>query len=31
VEKMIPVDWSFIGEVRDDWLDRWRREVITGS
>jgi putative spermidine/putrescine transport system substrate-binding protein len=31
VEKMIPVDWAFIGEVRDDWLDRWRREVITGS
>src|SRR5215207_370474 len=31
VEKMIPVDWAVIGEVRDDWLDRWRREVITGS
>lgn len=31
VEKMIPVDWSHVGEVRDDWLDRWRREVIAGS
>jgi putative spermidine/putrescine transport system substrate-binding protein len=31
VDKMIPVDWAVIGEVRDDWLDRWRREVITGS
>jgi putative spermidine/putrescine transport system substrate-binding protein len=31
VERMIPVDWTVIGEVRDDWLDRWRREVITGS
>lgn len=31
VETMIPVDWALIGEVRDDWLDRWRREVIAGS
>lgn len=31
VEKMIPVDWAVVGEVRDDWLDRWRREVIAGS
>jgi putative spermidine/putrescine transport system substrate-binding protein len=31
VDMMIPVDWAYIGEVRDDWLDRWRREVIAGS
>ena len=31
VAKMIPVDWSYVGQVRDDWLQRWRRDVIAGS
>jgi putative spermidine/putrescine transport system substrate-binding protein len=30
VEKMIPVDWAYVATVRDDWLERWRREVISG-
>lgn len=30
VEKMIQVDWVLIAEVRDEWLERWRREVISG-
>ena len=28
--KMIPVDWGYVGSVRDQWLERWRREVIAG-
>jgi putative spermidine/putrescine transport system substrate-binding protein len=27
--KMIPVDWGYVGSVREQWLERWRREVIT--
>ncbi|HEU5430940.1 MAG TPA: ABC transporter substrate-binding protein [Thermomicrobiales bacterium] len=30
VAKMIPVDWTYVAKVRDDWLNRWRREVISG-
>jgi putative spermidine/putrescine transport system substrate-binding protein len=26
--KMIPVDWSWIATVRDQWNNRWRREII---
>lgn len=29
--KMIPVDWGFVGSVRDQWLERWRREIITAN
>jgi putative spermidine/putrescine transport system substrate-binding protein len=25
---MIDVDWAFITDVRDRWLERWRREII---
>lgn len=27
-EKVIPVDWLYVAAVRDQWLERWRREVI---
>ena len=26
---MIPVDWNDILKVRDQWNNRWRREVIS--
>jgi putative spermidine/putrescine transport system substrate-binding protein len=26
--KMIPVDWDWIATVRDQWNNRWRREII---
>ena len=26
--RMIPVDWAEIAKVRDQWNNRWRREVI---
>jgi putative spermidine/putrescine transport system substrate-binding protein len=29
--RMIPVDWSEIIKVRDQWNQRWRREVISAS
>jgi putative spermidine/putrescine transport system substrate-binding protein len=29
--RMIPVDWSWMMTVRDQWNNRWRREVISGS
>lgn len=29
LEQMIDVDWNFVVEVRDEWLDLWRREVIS--
>lgn len=28
-EKVVPVDWFYIATVRDQWLERWRREIIT--
>jgi hypothetical protein len=28
---MIDVDWAFISDVRDRWLERWRREIIAGG
>ncbi|MCL6567339.1 MAG: ABC transporter substrate-binding protein [Meiothermus silvanus] len=28
-EKVIPVDWLYIATIRDQWLERWRREIIT--
>jgi putative spermidine/putrescine transport system substrate-binding protein len=29
--RMIPMDWQHILKVRDQWNQRWRREVIAGS
>ena len=29
--KMIPVDWGYVASVREQWLERWRREVITAK
>jgi putative spermidine/putrescine transport system substrate-binding protein len=29
--RMIPLDWGFVTTVRDQWNNRWRREVIAGS
>ena len=29
--RMIPVDWAEIVKVRDQWNNRWRREVITAK
>jgi putative spermidine/putrescine transport system substrate-binding protein len=26
--KMIPVDWNWIATIRDQWNNRWRREII---
>ena len=28
-ERMIPVDWVEIAKIRDQWNNRWRREIIT--
>jgi putative spermidine/putrescine transport system substrate-binding protein len=28
---MIPVDWNEVLKVRDQWNNRWRREVITAA
>jgi putative spermidine/putrescine transport system substrate-binding protein len=28
---MIPVDWSDVLKVRDQWNNRWRREVIAAA
>ncbi len=28
---ILPVDWGYIANARDQWLERWRREVIAGS
>jgi len=25
---MIPVDWAELAKVRDQWNNRWRREII---
>ncbi len=27
--KMLAIDWAYVGTVRDAWLNRWRREVIS--
>ena len=29
--RMIPVDWNEILKVRDQWNNRWRREVIAAA
>ncbi|MBL8837406.1 MAG: ABC transporter substrate-binding protein [Alphaproteobacteria bacterium] len=29
--RMIPVDWSWMATVRDQWNNRWRREVIAAG
>jgi putative spermidine/putrescine transport system substrate-binding protein len=29
--KMIPVDWMEIVKVRDQWNNRWRREIIAAK
>ena len=29
VDQMIPVDWVYLTQIRDEWLERWRKEVIT--
>lgn len=30
VDQMLPVDWVYLTQVRDQWLERWRKEVIGG-
>lgn len=27
---IVPIDWIWIADVRDDWVDQWRRNVIGG-
>jgi putative spermidine/putrescine transport system substrate-binding protein len=27
--KMLAIDWGYVGTVRDAWLNRWRREIIS--
>ena len=29
--RMIPVDWNEVLKVRDQWNNRWRREVISAA
>lgn len=29
MESLIEIDWLYIVEVRDDWLDLWRRQIIS--
>jgi len=29
IRKMVPVDWGYVSQVRDQWLERWQREVMT--
>jgi putative spermidine/putrescine transport system substrate-binding protein len=29
--RMIPVDWSWVAGVRDQWNNRWRREIVTAA
>ena len=29
--RMIPVDWAWMATVRDQWNNRWRREVIAAG
>lgn len=31
MSRMIPIDWAEIVKVRDQWNNRWRREVITAK
>ena len=31
MQRMIQVDWAEIVKVRDQWNNRWRREVITAK
>ena len=29
--RMIPVDWAWMATVRDQWNNRWRREIVTAA
>ena len=29
--RMIPVDWAWMTTVRDQWNNRWRREIVTAG
>ena len=31
IARMIPMDWAELVKVRDQWNNRWRREVITAK
>lgn len=31
LRRVLPVDWSFVSGIRDQWTARWRREVISAS
>ena len=30
-QRIIPVDWNFVSPLRDQWTQRWRREIIANS
>jgi putative spermidine/putrescine transport system substrate-binding protein len=29
--RIIPTDWNFVSPLRDQWTQRWRREIIAAS
>lgn len=31
LRRVLPVDWSYVSGIRDQWTARWRREVISAS
>jgi ABC-type thiamine transport system substrate-binding protein len=31
LRRVLPVDWRFISSVREQWVARWRREIISAS
>ena len=31
LDRMLPVDWGWVATIRDEWNQRWRREIISAS
>jgi putative spermidine/putrescine transport system substrate-binding protein len=29
VQRMLPVDWTYVSQVRDQWLERWQKDVMS--
>ena len=31
LDKMLPIDWGWVATIRDDWNQKWRRQIISAN
>ncbi|MEO1102722.1 MAG: hypothetical protein AAFW98_03155, partial [Pseudomonadota bacterium] len=31
LDKMLPIDWGWVATIRDEWNQKWRRQIISAN